>query len=412
MNESKDRTILRELARRVAEYAALPIQQERAGLIQALNELRPTRAVVLADPEGGWVELIPYSDLLCQDPLMREWERALRVRIMCHEHIGSDMPITANFNVGPVFKVGSYGFDVQWDRPENRGAAKWDAPIKTYDDFKKLHPREIDLDQVETDRRLALAKDLFGDLLNVRVRGGIYWTQGLTQDLVFLRGLEQIMEDVYDNPQLLHDLMGFLRDTRMKELDLLEERGWLFLNNGPDDYVGSGGYGLTSELPQKDFAGKVRLKDQWTLVESQEFVGIGPDQFNEFALQYHAPIANRFGLVCYGCCEPLHAKIDLVKKAIPRLRRVSVSAWFDVRVAAEKLGNRYIYSWKPNPALICRPTVDWALVESVTRDMFEATRGCCVEMFMKDTHTFHGDKSRVKRWTEMCLAMAREYAGK
>jgi len=31
---------------------------------------------------------------------------------------------------------------------------------------------------------------------------------------------------------------------------------------------------------------------------------------------------------------------------------------------------------------------------------------------MKDTHTFHGDKSRVKRWTEMCLAMAREYAGK
>ena len=410
MNTSEhDRGILRGLALRVAAIAAEPIQRERAGLIKSLNELKPVRPVVLAFPEGGWNDLLPDSEMKCRDPLPRQWERALRMKIYQHEQIGSDVPVLDTFTVAPVYVMGDFGVTVHWDRPANRGAGKWDPPIKTRRDFEKLRWRQVGVDRAETQRQVELAAGIFGDILKVRVSGQPYWTMGLTMDLIYLRGLEQVMLDIYDDPRLLHDLMAFLRDSRMRELDTFEREGLLHLNNGPEDYVGSGGLGYTDQLPQKDFDGKARVKDLWGLCESQEFVGVGPEQFNEFALQYQLPVINRFGLVCYGCCEGLAQKVDLVKKHIPNLRRVSVSPWFDVETAARKLENRYVFSWKPNPALVCGPSVDWANVQAVTRHTLEATRGCCVEMIMKDTHTFHGDKDRIRKWTEMCLRLAEEF---
>jgi hypothetical protein len=149
----------------------------------------------------------------------------------------------------------------------------------------------------------------------------------------------------------------------------------------------------------------------WGLAESQEFVGVGPEQFREFALPYQLPLINRFGLAYYGCCEPLDKKFDMVLGAIPRLRIVSVSPWCDRRIAAEKLGNRYVYAWKPNPALICAAgSVDWGAVERSIRQTLEIARGCCVEMVMKDTHTFQGDGSRITRWCELAGRLAREMA--
>jgi hypothetical protein len=219
-----------------------------------------------------------------------------------------------------------------------------------------------------------------------------------------------MMMDMYDEPQLLHELMALLRDSTLSELDTYEREGVLTLNNGPTDYVGSGGLGCTDELPADDFDGRVRCKDLWVLGESQEFVGVGPEQFYEFALQYQLPLLDRFGLVCYGCCEPLDRKFDLITKHIPKLRRVSVAPWCNRALAAEKLADRYIYSWKPNPSMICSPTVDYDAVERVTRETIETARGCCLEMVMKDTHTVHGDAERFTRWSEIASRLAAEAA--
>jgi hypothetical protein len=114
----------------------------------------------------------------------------------------------------------------------------------------------------------------------------------------------------------------------------------------------------------------------------------------------------RFGLVCYGCCEPLDARLALLIEKVPNLRRVSVSPWFNPRKAAEMLGDRYVFSWKPNPALVCAPTVNWDEVRRVTQETAEAARGCCLEMILKDTHTFHGDPQRVGRWARIALEAA------
>ena len=403
----RDRGVLRELAARVAEAAALPIQQERAELIRDLNHLRPRRPVVLAFPEGGWRELVPEEALLCDDPLLRQWERHLRSQVFRHEMIRDDYPLLPHFNIRWRVEVGDFGLQETRTRTEELGSYVWDPPVKSRDDFARLHPRHVEIDRPETARQAETAHEILGDLLEVRIHGSLWWSLGLTGDLVLLRGLEQTMLDMYDDPQLLHDMMALLRDDMMHLLDVYEAEGILSLNNGPDDYVGSGGLGHTDELPAEDFDGTARCADMWVLSESQETVGVGPEQFAEFILPYQLPLMERFGLVCYGCCEPLDTRLDLLIERVPALRRVSVSPWFNRRLAAEKLADRYVYSWKPNPTLVCAPKVNWLEVERTTRETVETARGCCLEMILKDTHTFHNDPERIGRWVEIALGAAK-----
>ena len=106
-----------------------------------------------------------------------------------------------------------------------------------------------------------------------------------------------------ENPNLLHRMMAILRDGTLALLESLEEQGLLGFNND-GSYIGSGALGWSDELPQPDFDGKVRICDMWGLAESQETVGVSPDMFAEFILPYQLPIIERFGLSCYGCCEP------------------------------------------------------------------------------------------------------------
>ena len=60
---------------------------------------------------------------------------------------------------------------------------------------------------------------------------------------------------------------------------------------------------------------------------------------------------NRTGSKRTGCCEPLDRKMDIVEK-IPNLRKVSITPWADVNVAAESIGKKYVLAAKPNPASV------------------------------------------------------------
>ena len=404
-----DRDVLRGLAARQAQIALLDVQQERISLWGQFNQLRPARPMVLSYPEGGWRELIPESQLECNDPLLRAWELQLRKSIYQHEKIGDDHPVTSFFDVANVVKMGDYGLVEENMRSAELGAYNWKPPVHNESDVDKLHFRSIKIDRDETQRQLELAESILGDILKVRIHGALWWSCGMTGSLIKLRGMEQIMMDMYDKPDLLHRMMALLRDDMMNMLDILEREGVLCLNNGPD-FVGSAGIGVTDELPCDDFDGVARVKDTWGLGESQEFVGVGPEQFNEFALQYQLPILNRFGLVCYGCCEPLDKKYDLLIDNLSKLRRVSVSSWADREIAAKKLGDKYIYSWKPNPALICSKGVDYEQIENIIRETIEIARGCCLEIIMKDTHTFCNDPERVSKWTQIANQLAQEAA--
>jgi hypothetical protein len=392
----------------VAEIAARPVQMERARLWQAMNSLHPERPLVLADPQNGWCELAPETELECRHPLLRGWEQALRRLVFRGQSIHDDWPVIDVFNVGWVVEVGGYGLQETQVRSEERGSYAWDAPLKTRADLEKLHPREIRVDHAQTAQHVALAEDILGDVLKVRRMGEAMCRVKLTRVVIHLRGLQQMMLDMHDDPGLLHSLMAFLRDDFLHEWQVYEQEGVLTLNNRPDSLLGSGSLGHTSELPAVGFSGQVRMQDMWCWGESQETVGVSARVFDEFVLQYQLPLMNRFGLVDYGCCEPLDKRFDLLIRQIPRLRSVAVSPWCSRLIAAESLGDRYVYVWKPNPALICSPAPDFAAAEKDIRETLEIARGCNLVMVMKDTSTFHNQPWRITHWTDMARRLVEQ----
>lgn len=395
----QDRELLRRLAGRVAELAARPIEEEKRELWYRHNALEPTRPLVSCHPENAWNEIITPDCLKCQGELARRWEKTLRKEVFWGEEICDDRVIEPYFNVPHVYEGSDWGLDAIKIGGEEGGAYTWDPPIKSYDFLDQMHVPVITVDYETTAQLVELAEEMLGDLLTVRLKTRWYWTQGLTLALAYLRGLEQVMYDLLDYPDDLHRLMAFLRDGYMARLDFLEENRLLSLDND-DTYCGSGGFGWTHELPQPDFDGHVRTRDLWGFAESQETVGISPEMFAEFVFPYQLPLLERFGLIYYGCCEPLDKRWHIIQ-AIPSLRRVSVSPWADRAKMAEMLGDRYVYVMKPNPADLAMESFDEERIRAEIREDLRITRECRVEVIMKDTHTIRNDPQRLIRWTQI-----------
>ena len=112
-----------------------------------------------------------------------------------------------------------------------------------------------------------------------------------------------------------------------------------------------------------------------------------------------------FGLTYYGCCEPLHDRLEAILKAIPNVRSVSVSAWADLEAMAEMLGRRYVYSCKPNPVPISGSTLNWAQVEHDLRRTQAAARDCNVELLVRDVYTIDGDRPRIAQWVTVAKSI-------
>ena len=223
-------------------------------------------------------------------------------------------------------------------------------------DLKKLHSPAVEIDWETTNGCLAIAKDVFGDLLTVRLKGPWWWSLGLTYLAATFRGLQNMLCDFVENPDGLKELLSIISRGHLDKLDYLEANHLLSLNND-GTYVGSGGYGFSDQLPQPDMADHVRPCDMWGFTESQETVHVSPKMYAEFIFPCEKPIMDRFGLTCYGCCEPLHGRWETVKRH-HNLRRVSCSAWVNVEKMAEFLGDKYIFSFKPNPAALAVPELN------------------------------------------------------
>jgi hypothetical protein len=401
-----EKRVLQELARKVAELAALPIEVEKKRLWTLHNDLHQTRPLVFCDPENGWNEIITQDQIRCGKPLFRVWEMALRKEIFWAETMQDDRVIEPYFDVPYHYTDSGYGISEKMFRTDDQGSYVYDSPIRNYEtDFPRLRFPEISVDYERTSQIRDLAEEIFGDILQVRVRGNWWWTLGMTWDFMKLRGLENLMTDMLLNPRWVHTLMDFLCQSIHRRLDFLESHGLLPLNT-EGAYVGSGGFGWTTELPANDFdPAKVRTIDMWGFAESQETVDVSPEMYNEFIFPYQKTILERFGLNCYGCCEPLDKRWKYVRN-FPRLRRVSVSPWADVERMAEFLRGDYIFSLKPSPVPLAQPIVDEDALRQELRRSLKAARDCRVELIMKDNHTLGGNPQNAVRW----VRIAREEA--
>jgi len=409
---AQDRQILRDLARRVAEIAATPEQQRKRAQALAINQLTARRPSVLVIPEGAWKEVIRPEMLECRDQTCQKWEWLLRERILYHEWIGDDTPLSDLLLVGAVGKLTDWGVTITNEKTESHGSYHWDPPLKDLSGVDRLQKRRWIHDPQASAAKMEWVQDVFGDILTVAPSGSSFWTMGLTWDAIKLHGLEPFMMSMYDDPEGLHRLMAFLRDDLAGVMDDLEAAGVLHSCNSVER-IASGGYGPTTDLPSADprdasYQYPVGWRQRWAFAESQETVGVSPEMFAEFVFPYQLPLVERCGLVCYGCCEGLEKRIEHVLK-IPRLRRVSVSPWADRAIMAERLGRQIVYSRKPNPAHVCAGFNETEIRREF-RETLAAAGNCVVEFILKDTHTIENDPERFPRWVKIAREeIARHY---
>jgi len=401
----KDREVLKILAQRVAEIAADPIQDEKRKLWYSHNVLKDTRPIILCFPERGWDEIIPEDQLICKGKSARKWEKILRKEIFWGETMGDDYVVEPYFNIPYTYYEGDWGMHETVNRVFKKGSYQLDSPLKDYKDLDKLHFPKLTFDYDKTKKVVELAKEIMGDYLSIRIRGRWWHSLGLTHILADLRGIEQLMLDMYDYPKELHRLMSMLRDYTLYKIDFTEKNGLLTLNSDCF-YFGGGVFGYTYELPQKDFNNIVRPIDMWGWSESQETVGISPEMFEEFIFKYQLPIIEKFGLVSYGCCEPLNNRWNIIKR-IPNLRRVSVAPSADLRDMAQKLSSHYIYAMKPNPADLAVNSIDEDYIRKKLREAMRITRDCHVEIIMKDNHTIGNNPQNVIKWCKIAIEEAK-----
>jgi len=397
----KDRQTLRELGRRVAEIAAEPMQAQKADLWRRHNDLQPARPLVLVFPEGAWREMLPREEMTCEEGLARDYEYDLRVRLYYREHMPDDNVIEAAVYTPVVWSHTGWGLESETSSSgDPLGAHRFEPVLRTEADVDRLQIPQVTVDWAATHERHALLAEMFDGILPVVTQGQATYGLAPLDHYSQLRGIDQMFLDLVDNPDMVHRAVGRLVDGHLAILRALEHEGALSLPNGRH-YTGSGGTAYTDQLPSPGFDGThVRPRDLWGHATAQIFSEVSPAMHDEFALQYEKRVLELFGLNCYGCCEPLHHKLDIVK-TIPRLRRISISPWADVDQSAEALGNRYIYSWKPNPAVVAGEGWDADTVRQGLRDFLERTRGCVVEMILKDTHTCRHQPQRMWEWVRI-----------
>ena len=409
----KDRAILRDLAGRAAEIAALPVQDEKRRLWRALNDLKPERPMAAID-QVCWNEMNIDGklDLYCEDEECRSYEQALRRKLLQWEYFPADMVVEPFIKVHKAVNNSGFGMS----QKEHTLAAfensdvvshKYENQFHSIDDvMTKIKMPVVGHDSMETKRRMDFASWLFDGIMPLREEG-YHPYLSIWDPIATWMSVEGALYGLVDNPEMMHALVKSMADGYMVMLDQLEEQGLLCHSQDLIHCTGA----WTDELPPPGFnPEKPRTKDIWMYGLAQMLTTVSPAMFEEYEINYMLPIFERFGLVYYGCCDPLEYKMKEVRK-IPHLRKVSMSPWVKSRErGAEEIGRDYVFSNKPNPAFVAYDSFDEDLVRKDLETTKEICRrfNCPLEFILKDISTVYHQPKRLKKWADIVMAVITE----
>ncbi len=406
MLNQQDVTVLRDLAARVAEIAALPVQEEKRALWRRLNACDPVRPMVMID-QVCWNEMNIDDELTlrCVDAECRRYEEYLRCTLYQWEHFPVDMVVEPFVRVPKAIHNTGFGIVVQEETavtdPTNTVVGhKFANQFRVQEDLEKIGVPQVSHDQDETARRLEVAHTLFDDLLEVRPWGADPYLS-LWDPIATWMGVENALYALVDKPDLMHGILTRMTDGYLSMLDQLEEQGLLC---EPQSLIHCTG-AYTDDLPAPGYdPRKPRTVDLWMFGLAQMLATVSPAMFQEFEVDYASRICARFGLVYYGCCDPLDGKMDQVR-LIPNVRKVSMSPWTNQERGAAEISGDYVFSRKPNPAFVA---MDRFVPDQVRADLIQtreicAQYGCPLEFILKDISTVRYEPERLFEWARIAM---------
>ncbi|HHY82888.1 MAG TPA: hypothetical protein GX505_09465 [Clostridiales bacterium] len=403
---SKDREIIRNLAMKYRDVALMDIHRDTIEDWKKLNSLKPTRPMIMID-QIPWHEMNVNDELtlLCENEFLRSFEFGIRTTLYKWKYFPCDMVISPFFQIPKVYTETGIGISTRISQNDilhsEAMTHTYEDQIKDEEDLEKLHFSEIKYDAQATARRKAFMEDLIGDILPVKLSGISIWA-AVWDRIVFWRGVTPVLYDLIDRPDFIHKMMEKIISIEMNSLDQYEEQNLLDYEQGTIHCSGA----YTYELPASGFnENKIRARDCWVAGAAQIFSEVSPAMHDEFEIQYMKPYYERFGLVYYGCCEPLHNKIDIIRK-INNVRLISISPWADVNIAAENMGRDYVMVRKSNPSYLAMNSFDARLVADETEETLKAciSNGTPCEFVLKDITTVRNEPDRLAKWYEVVKA--------
>ena len=410
MAAGRDRDILRALGEKYAKIANLPIQNERVRLWKKLNGLKPERPMVTIDqlplneltsPGDGLL------DCLCEDAFLRKVEYAMRLDLLKWNNYGGDMVILPYVSCPPAM-TRSGGYEhmssttrLKLDETSDVASQHYDDMLKDENDLAKLTEPVVHYDEKLTKEREDILRSIFDGMLEVRT-GGIVMMSNVWDCITTMRGVGTLLEDMIDRPDFVHKIVDKMFGIFRSYYEQYEKLGLL---DAYPRYVHCTG-AFTDELPREGFTGRARIRDTWMATMSQMFSTVSPSMDKEFQLDYVEKYFGDVGLIYYGCCEPLHDRINLIRR-LKGVRKISVSPWADVVKSAEQLGDGAVMSRKPNPAYLAFESFDENLVRKELSDTLRVCRehGTPCELILKDVSTVRYQPERLKRWNEIAMEL-------
>jgi hypothetical protein len=415
-----DREIIRRLAAEVAEIASLPVQKQTINEWKRLNGLRPGKPMVLVYmSESPMSEMDPdgETNLQTTDSFCRQVEGELRLRLFQWKHARGDMVMEPVYYCPYVSHDSGYGLTAQEDTvvsdPANAIVGhRYHPQIRDEKDVEKIQSPTVVCDWDLTEENYQRACDLLGGVLAVEKRGMPGYELCPVDELFVWLGIEEGMACLVERPELFHMAMERLTAAHLHRLEQLKALGLFTASFGGGRKTVSGGLAYTDELPRKGSDPlHPQTMDLWGGGAAQIFTAVSPDMHEEFALAYEKRVINQFGLAAYGCCEALHHKIHILKKHLPNLRKVSVTPWADVDAAVANIGDTLVFTHKPNPAMLAADRWDLDAVRKDFREFLAKTRGCIVEITLKDVSTMRHEPHRVFQWAQMAAEETARFAG-
>ena len=402
-----DLATIRELAKQVAELAAQPIMEEYKRLWRSHNALKPQRPMVIAD-QICWNEMNIDNELTLQTqhPDCRHYENELRRAIYRRKHMPDDMVVEPFVRV-PKAVSGcnrNMGIEIQestlaTDNTNDVISHHYTNQITCMADIEKVKMPTVSHDTAETARRMEVAHELFDGVMELREEGYAPYLS-VWDPISTWMGVEDALYAMVDEPEMIHALVERMVAAYMSMLDQLEAQGLLC---GPQSLIHCTGAYADELTPSQGN----KTRDIWMFGLAQMLGTVSPEMYNEFEIEPCMPLFNRFGLVYYGCCEPLSGKIDMLRK-IKNIRKISVSPWANQEQMAEEISGMWVISRKPNPAYLGADSFDEALIRadlSHTRDICKQNR-CPLEFIQKDISTVRYQPQRLWKWVEIAREVA------
>ncbi len=400
---SREIEYLRKLAQKQREYAELPIMQERAKRWTEHNGLRGDMPMVMMEEETFVKSVLPTSE--CESDFAKFLELKLRQNIFVHEHVGDDKVIPNFIDIPLAIDVKWYDVELEKTYAKDGVAFHIEPTIEIIeDDFEKLSDSKLTYDEAKTKSQVETAQEIFKDILDVKLYNDVNrWNFTATQKIVDLMGMENMFCSMMTEPDEFIKLIEFVTDDAIRILRWEEQNG-LILPNVNNDYMGSGNICFSDELPNKLVAGvPLKSTDVWGHFNSQESVGVSGSMYHELIFPSLNRLSQEFGLLYYGCCEPVETIWDDSVSKYKNLRKVSISPWCNEEIMSEKLSDgKVIYSRKPSPNFIgIEKNFDEAEFRKYIRKTMQLTKNCKREFIFRDIYQLNGNLEKVKRAVEI-----------